>query len=44
MKAIEKTFAKRRFDEIILSTLPPGISAGSRGTCHIASGAELTFY
>jgi hypothetical protein len=26
MKAIEKTFAQRRFDEIILSTLPPGIS------------------
>jgi hypothetical protein len=26
MKAIEKTLAQRRFDEIILSTLPPGIS------------------
>ena len=26
MKAIEKTVAQRRFDEIILSTLPPGIS------------------
>jgi hypothetical protein len=26
MKAIEKTLAERRFDEIILSTLPPGIS------------------
>ena len=26
MKAIEKTLAQRRFEEIILSTLPPGIS------------------
>ncbi len=26
MKAIEKTLADARFDEIILSTLPPGIS------------------
>jgi MFS transporter, DHA1 family, multidrug resistance protein len=26
MKAIEETLAQRRFDEIILSTLPPGIS------------------
>ena len=26
MKAIEQTLAHRRFDEIILSTLPPGIS------------------
>ena len=26
MKAIEKTVAQRRFDEIILSTLPPGVS------------------
>jgi hypothetical protein len=26
MKAIEKCLAQRRFDEIILSTLPPGIS------------------
>ena len=26
MKAIEKTLAQKRFDEIILSTLPPGIS------------------
>jgi MFS transporter, DHA1 family, multidrug resistance protein len=26
MKAIEKALAQRRFDEIILSTLPPGIS------------------
>ena len=26
MKAIEKTLAQRRIDEIILSTLPPGIS------------------
>ena len=26
MKAIEMTLAQRRFDEIILSTLPPGIS------------------
>jgi hypothetical protein len=26
MKAIDKTLAQRRFDEIILSTLPPGIS------------------
>ena len=26
MKAIEKTLAHKRFDEIILSTLPPGIS------------------
>ena len=26
MKAIDKTVAQRRFDEIILSTLPPGIS------------------
>jgi hypothetical protein len=27
MKAIEKTLADARFDEIILSTLPPGISS-----------------
>ena len=26
MKAIEKTVAQQRFDEIILSTLPPGLS------------------
>ncbi len=26
LKAIEKTLAERRFDEIILSTLPPGVS------------------
>jgi GABA permease len=26
MKAIERTVAQRRFDEIILSTLPPGVS------------------
>ncbi|HEY9471641.1 MAG TPA: hypothetical protein VIQ76_18705 [Propionibacteriaceae bacterium] len=26
MKAIEKTLPQRRFDEIILSTLPPGVS------------------
>ena len=26
MKAIEKALAERRFDEIILSTLPPGVS------------------
>ena len=26
MKAIEMTLAQRRFDEILLSTLPPGIS------------------
>jgi hypothetical protein len=26
MKAIEKAVAQRRFDEIILSTLPPGVS------------------
>ena len=31
MKAIEKTLAQRRFDEIILSTLPPGISGGCLG-------------
>ena len=43
LKAIEKTLAQRPFDEIILSTLPPGISRWLAWTCHIASEPEPMF-
>src|SRR3954471_7791872 len=44
VKAIGKTLAQRPFDEIMLSTLPPGVSpAGSHGTSHMVSDAEPMF-
>jgi hypothetical protein len=43
MKAIEETLAQRRFDEITLSTLPPGISLGLPGTSHIVSEPDPIF-
>jgi hypothetical protein len=42
LKAIETTLAQRAFDEIILSTLPPGMSRWLHGTSHTGSDAEPT--
>ncbi len=43
MKAIEKTLAERRFDEIILSTLPAGLSRWLAWDLPLVSDAELTY-
>jgi hypothetical protein len=43
LKAIENTLTQRRFDEIILSTLPPGISRWLAWDSHIVSEPEPMF-
>ena len=44
MRAVEITLAERRFDEILLSTLPPGLSRWLAWDLRTASGAEPTLH